>query len=261
MPDFSIEQRVVEAIAREAGQIMLAERARGFDVLYKAEHDVVTRVDRLVEDHIRAELGQIFPNDEFNGEERGVSGEGERVWLVDPIDGTQNFTQGIPVFCVSIGLAVHKELVVGVIYDPNRNEMFSAQRGCGAKLNGASIQSSSVDELKNAVLATGFPPPKPDIEIDNIPYFVRAVGQTRNVRRLGSAAIDLAYVACGRLDGFWEFNLSPWDTAAGFLLVEEAGGRVTDHQGHPYQVTAKGIVAGAAGIHGQMLTMLSQDER
>jgi len=231
MPDFSTEQRVVEAIAREAGQIMLAERARGFEVDYKAAHDVVTRVDRLVEDHIRAELSRIFPDDEFNGEERGVSGVGERVWFVDPIDGTLNFTKGIPVFCVSIGLAVRGELVVGVIFDPNRNELFSAQRGCGARLDGVKITTSLATDLSDSVLATGFPPPKPDGDVDNVPHFVRAVSQSRNVRRLGSAAIDLAYVACGRLDGFWEFNLSPWDTAAGFLLVEEAGGRVSNHLG------------------------------
>ena len=259
MTDFHLELRVAEAIAREAGKLMLVERAKGFEVDFKAAHDVVTRVDRLVEDFIRGELKRAFPSDTVHGEERGVSGTAERIWYVDPIDGTLNFTQGIPMYCVSMGFAVAGEMVLGVIYEPNRDELFSGARGAGVKLNGQRVRCSNTQNLGDAVLATGFPPPR-DGDIDNVPIFARVVRKTRNVRRLGSAAIDLAYVACGRLDGFWEFNLSPWDTAAGFLLVEEAGGRVTDENGDQYHVNAKGIVAVANGLHGQLMSLIEQEE-
>lgn len=259
MTEFVVEQRVAEAVAREAGRRMLAERARGFEVAYKAPHDVVTRVDRLIEDHIRAAIGSAFPQDSFHGEEHGASGDGARVWLVDPIDGTLNFAQGIPVFCVSIALQIDGLSVVGVVYEVNRDELFSARLGGGAWLDGARLGVSSITAMSDAVLATGFPPPKPGQDIDNVPVFVRAVRRTRNVRRLGSAAADLAYVAAGRLDGFWEFNLSPWDTAAGYLLVQEAGGVVTDPQGRDYNATASGIVASAPAIHGAMLELFSED--
>lgn len=258
MADFTTEFRAAQAIAREAGRIILTERAKGFEVDFKAAHDVVTRVDRLVEDFIRAEITALFPGDTLHGEERGRSGESGRIWYIDPIDGTLNFTQGIPMYCVSIGFAAQGRMEVGVIYEPNRDELFSGQRGKGVSLNGVAVKCADTMALGDAVLATGFPPPRVG-DVDNVPVFMRAVRRTRNVRRLGSAAIDLAYVACGRLDGFWEFNLSPWDTAAGFLLVEEGGGVVTDHTGAPYSVGAIGIVAGAPGIQAEMLKLLSQE--
>ncbi|MEZ4460189.1 MAG: inositol monophosphatase family protein [bacterium] len=260
MTDFNLELRVAEAIAREAGKLMLVERGKGFEVDFKAAHDVVTRVDRLVEDFIRGELKRAFPSDTVHGEEHGVSGSADRIWYVDPIDGTLNFTQGIPMYCVSIGLEVAGQMVIGVIYEPNRDELFSGARGSGVKLNGQRVQCSATEKLADAVLATGFPPPR-EGDVDNISIFARVARKTRNVRRLGSAAIDLAYVACGRLDGFWEFNLSPWDTAAGFLLVEEAGGRVTDERGGAYQVNAKGIVAVTNGLHGQLMGLIEQEEQ
>lgn len=259
MSQYAVELRVAQAIAREAGKRMLAERARGFDVDFKAPHDVVTRVDKLVEAYIREAIAEAFPSDAFHGEEGGAIGRERRTWLVDPIDGTLNFAQGIPVFCVSIALQIDGRSVVGVVYEANHDELFSARLGAGAFLNAAPISVTKTEHFGDAVLATGFPPPKPGQEIDNVPIFVKAVRRTRNVRRLGSAAADLAYVAAGRLDGFWEFNLSPWDTAAGYLLVQEAGGVVTDHLGSDYNAAAAGIVAGSPRVHAAMLHLFDED--
>jgi len=253
---FNVEQRAAEAIARESGHLLLKERTAGFEVEYKAPNDVVTRVDKWVEEHIVRSLRSLFPEDRFHGEEHGKQGNGERVWVIDPIDGTLNFTRGIPVYVVSIALQIDGESVVGVIYDPNRDELFSAQVGCGLLLDGRASGVSSTQNLSEAVLATGFPPPRGRDDVDNIPYFCELAKVSRNIRRLGSAALDLAYVATGRLDGFWEFNLSPWDTAAGYLLVQEGTGQVTDHTGARYTGWELGIVATNSHLHTSVLAAL-----
>jgi myo-inositol-1(or 4)-monophosphatase len=254
--DYALELRCAEAIARESGHLLMRERMAGFAVEFKGPHDVVTRVDKLVEQHIQASLKAVFPNDHFHGEEYGVQGSGERVWVVDPIDGTLNFTRGIPMYVVSIALQVNGKSVAGVVYDVNQREMFSAQAGGGLRLNGRQVTVSETDLLSDSVLATGFPPPRGRDDVDNIVHFAKIARVSRNIRRLGSAALDLAYVAVGRLDGFWEFNLSPWDTAAGYLLVMEGGGQVTDHQGAGYTGWETGVVATNGRIHAAVLTEL-----
>lgn len=254
--NFNLEQRAAESIARESGHLLLKERAAGFEVEYKAPNDVVTRVDKWIEEHIVRSLRALFPEDRFHGEEHGKQGTGERVWVIDPIDGTLNFTRGIPVYVVSIALQMGGESVVGVIYDPNRDELFSAQAGCGLFLDGRAVAVSPTENLSEAVLATGFPPPRGRDDVDNVPYFCALAKESRNIRRLGSAALDLAYVAVGRLDGFWEFNLSPWDTAAGYLLVQEGSGEVTDHTGARYTGWELGVVATNGRVHGPLLAVL-----
>jgi myo-inositol-1(or 4)-monophosphatase len=250
MDDFLIEQRVAEAVAREAGQRILRGRGAGFDVGLKGKNDLVIDVDTAVEQFVKQALIEAFPGDSVLGEERGTDGDDEaRRWFVDPIDGTMNFVQGIPVFCVSIALRVDDEFVVGVIYDPNRDELFSGRRGNRMKVNGADTAVAPTDALADAVLATGFPPLKSAEAEDNLAIFARVTRASRGVRRLGSAALDLAYVAAGRLDGFWEFHLNPWDTAAGTLLVELAGGRVTDIAGSPHSGFEGNIVATNGRIH------------
>lgn len=259
MTTYQIEQRCAEAIARAAGCQIEAARRAGFVTHIKGRNDLVTDVDRSVEQFVRAELAMMFPQDRVFGEEYGEQGVGERCWMVDPIDGTTNFAQGLPIYCISIALQAGGQTVVGVIYDPTRDELFSAQRGRGATLNAAPMRVSPEPALSNAVVATGFPPVKEGDTFDQIlgrlGFMIRA---SRGMRRLGSAALDLAYVACGRMDAFWEFRLSPWDTAAGYLLVEEAGGRVSDALGQPYTVFAPGIVATNGHIHDAMIETLTE---
>lgn len=253
---YALELRSAEAIARESGHLLLRERLAGFAVEYKGPHDVVTRVDKLIEQHIQESLKAVFPGDRFHGEEYGAQGAGHRVWVVDPIDGTLNFTRGIPMYVVSIALQVNGRTVAGVVYDVNQHEMFSASVGGGLRLNGMAAKVSTTEQLSDSVLATGFPPPRGRDDVDNIVHFANIARKSRNIRRLGSAALDLAYVAVGRLDGFWEFNLSPWDTAAGYLLVEEGGGQVTDHLGAMYTGWETGVVASNGLIHTAVLTEL-----
>ena len=252
MPTYTLEHRCAQALARAAGKRILIERARGVEIDYKGTNDLVTNVDRSVERFIREQLRDMFPDDGINGEEYGkrdVASNG-RLWLVDPIDGTTNFSKGIPVFCVSIALQVDKQTVVGAIYDPNRQELFSAQRGHGAWLNGRPMKVSQEAQLKQAVVITGFPPRREGDDIDAITArLARVVMASRGLRRMGSAALDLANVAAGRFDAYWEFNLNPWDTAAGYLMVQEAGGRVTDADGERFDARNPSVVATNALIH------------
>lgn len=261
MSSYLLEQRVAEAVAREAGRRMIHARAAGFDVSMKGANDLVTNIDRDIEGFIKSALIDAFPGDSVLGEEKGVEGESEgRRWFVDPIDGTMNFVQGIPMFCVSIGLSVGGERQVGVIYDPNRDELFSGRRGALPHLDGREIHVTDVADLDDAVVATGFAPgPGDDTSYDNLNEFVRMSVACRGTRRLGSAAIDLAYVACGRLDGFWEFNLNPWDTAAGALLVELAGGSVTSLDGSRYTGSDRSVVATNGRVHDEMIAVLRND--
>jgi myo-inositol-1(or 4)-monophosphatase len=259
----SVALRCAEALARAAGQRIELGRRAGFTIDYKGRNDLVTNVDREVEQFIRSELGKLFPEDSILGEEFGEDAHQnkDRVWMIDPIDGTTNFSQGIPIYCVSIALQEHGETVVGVIYDPTRDELFSAQQGVGTHLNGVPLAVSTQDDLARAVLATGFPPLK---EGDTFKTIVERMGNivsaSRGMRRLGSAALDLAYVAAGRLDGFWEYNLNPWDTAAGYLLVQEAGGKVSDDVGEHFTPYSRSVVATNALIHLPMLDALKRTQ-
>ncbi|MCU0454370.1 MAG: inositol monophosphatase [Bacteroidetes bacterium] len=221
-------QNVVE-IAREAGQFLRERVGHVRSVERKSGQDtnLVTEVDRASEALIKDRIRALYPSHAVLGEESGGSLEGaETVWIIDPLDGTTNFTHGLPIFCVSIGVQHRGELVAGAVYDPNLDELFSAEKGSGAFLNGQRLRVSEESEVRNSLLVTGFPytiRENPDHAIEHFTTFLK---QAQAVRRLGSAALDLCYVAAGRFDGFWEVSLNSWDMAAGMLVVREAGGRV-----------------------------------
>ena len=250
------------SIVREAGARLREFFAQGVETEYKGDVDLVTVADRTVEKLIRERLGAIFPEHGIYGEE----GTRERMeqefrWYVDPLDGTTNFAHGFPQFCVSMGLEQRPStlkpdedgtLVAALIYDPLRDEIFTAERGRGALLNGKPLRVSGIPELAEALVATGFPSRKRHAS-PNIHFYQEFTLRSHGVRRAGSAALDLAYVAAGRMDAFWEFNLNPWDTAAGILLVEEAGGRVTDFAGRHYRLESREILASNGLIHAELL--------
>jgi len=249
-------------IAREAGARLREYYAQGVETEYKGDVDIVTVADRAVEKLIRTRLGEAFPDHGVYGEEGTRERmQGEFRWYVDPLDGTTNFAHGFPQFCVSMGLE-HRAaglkaeedgtLVAAVIYDPLRDELFTAERGQGAQLNGKAAKVSRTREMAEALLATGFPSRKRHAS-PNIHFYQEFTLRSHGVRRAGSAALDLAYVACGRMDAFWEFNLNPWDTAAGILLVEEAGGRVTDFAGRRFQLKSDEILASNGLIHEELV--------
>lgn len=255
------------AIAREAGARLREFYVQGVETEYKGDVDIVTVADRTVEKLVRARLGEAFPEHGVYGEEGTRERlEAEFRWYVDPLDGTTNFAHGFPQFCISLGLEQRTAglkpdedgfLVAGVIYDPLRDELFTAERGRGAQLNGKAIHVSRTRELAEALLATGFPSRKRHAS-PNIHFYQEFTLRSHGVRRAGSAALDLAYVACGRLDAFWEFNLNPWDTAAGILLVEEAGGNVTDYEGRHFRLASDEILA-SNGVIQDELVGLFQD--
>jgi myo-inositol-1(or 4)-monophosphatase len=240
--------------AREAGAILLSEADRPVKITYKGEVDLVTEADRKSEAAVVARLRSHFPLHAIVGEEGGEGGApaGARYcWYVDPLDGTTNFAHGYPCFAVSIGLLEEGEPLVGVVLDPSRDELFTAMRGEGAYLNSKRIHVSNVEELAKSLVATGFPTHKRSSN-PNINYYWQYTLRSHGVRRDGSAALDLCSVACGRFDGFWEFGLKSWDTAAGMLLVREAGGMVTDFRGRPYNLGDYEILASNGHIHTEM---------
>jgi myo-inositol-1(or 4)-monophosphatase len=244
----------VEAIAREAGALLMRHFTRRTSFEYKGEVDLVTEADRGSEKLIAERLRERWPEHDLVGEEGARSETGaEYRWYVDPLDGTTNFAHGYPVFCVSIAL-VHKDgqLEVGVLYDPTRDEMFSAECGQGATLNGKPIRVSTMKRLAESLLGTGFPSQKRHAN-PNIHFYQQITLRSHGVRRAGSAALDLANVACGRYDGFWEFNLNPWDTAAGVLLVQEAGGRVTRFDGSPFRLDSREVLASNGLVHQEVM--------
>ncbi len=254
------------AIAREAGARLREFYAQGVETEYKGDVDLVTVADRAMEKLIRTRLGEAFPDHGIFGEEGTRERlEAEFRWYVDPLDGTTNFAHGFPQFAVSMGLErrpagtapdADGTLVAGVIYDPLRDELFTAERGRGALLNGRRMQISRARELAEALLATGFPSRKRHAS-PNIHFYQEFTLRSHGVRRAGSAALDLAYVACGRLDAYWEFNLNTWDTAAGILLVEEAGGRVTDFAGNKYRLASDEILASNGAVHDELMGLFA----
>jgi len=257
----------VEA-AREAGEILVAELARPVKINYKGDVDLVTQADGRSEQAIMNRLRTHFPKHAIVAEESGrhsasaaeASGA-KHTWYIDPLDGTTNFAHGFPWFCVSIGLAEgavgNEEMLAGVVYQPVTGELFTAARGEGAFLNNKKIQVSAIEKLGTSLLGTGFPSHK-RAQNPNINYYWNFTLRSHGVRRAGSAALDLASVACGRFDGFWEFGLNPWDTAAGTLLVREAGGTVTDFAGNPYQLGARECVASNSHIHSEILKVAAE---
>jgi myo-inositol-1(or 4)-monophosphatase len=245
-------------IAREAGALLLGYFQQRVAVEYKGEADLVTVADRKSEALIRERIRQHWPTHDILGEEEGFIDTGsEYRWYVDPLDGTTNFAHGFPVFCVSLALEHKGTRVAGVVYDPTRNELFSAEKGSGASLNGKQICVSKVSRLAESLVATGFPSHKRH-KNPNIYFYHQITLRTHGVRRAGSAALDLCCVACGRFDGFWEFNLNPWDTAAGVLLVEEAGGKVSDFRGGPFQLNSRETLASNGLVHDAFLNEFEQ---
>ena len=247
----------MSAIAREAGALLMKYFHEGLKIEYKGDADLVTAADRASEALIRERVSKQFPSHDVMGEEQGLNDRGgEYRWYVDPLDGTTNFAHGFPVFAVSMALERRSEneqvRVAGIVYDPTRDELFSAEKGKGAHLNGNPIYVSKISQLKECLVATGFPSHKRH-KNPNIFFYHEITLKTHGVRRAGSAALDLCYVACGRFDGFWEFNLNPWDTAAGTLIVEEAGGKVSRFDGAPFELNSRETLASNGLVHDSLI--------
>jgi myo-inositol-1(or 4)-monophosphatase len=241
-------------IARQAGALLMTHFERRVAVEYKGDVDLVTVADRAAEELIVERIRSRWPRHDLVAEEgaRSETGSDYR-WYVDPLDGTTNFAHSFPVFCVSLGLALRGEVIAGVIYDPTRDELFAAEKGSGAWLNQRRIYVSKIGSLSESLLATGFPSHKRH-KNPNIHFYHQITLRTHGVRRAGSAALDLACVASGRFEGFWEFNLSAWDVAAGLLLVQEAGGSVTDFSGSAVSVAEpKEVMASNGLLHHTLL--------
>jgi myo-inositol-1(or 4)-monophosphatase len=247
-------------LARTAGAMLREElgRARQVDVK-NSPINLVTEMDRKSEAFIVGALRREFPDDAILAEEQGaVGGRSGRRWIVDPLDGTTNYAHGLPIFAVSIALEAAARIILGVIHDPNHGETFVAERGRGAHLDGRPLAVSRTKTLNEALLVTGFPYDIRERPENNLREYAAFSLQSRGVRRLGSAVLDFAYVAAGRIDGYWELRLGTWDAAAGSLLVEEAGGRVTDLDGQPMNLAAPQIVASNGLIHDELLETLRE---
>lgn len=243
----------VETVVR-AGEMQMARFGSDVRVDKKGAIDLVTEVDLDVERMFRAVIADRFPDHDVLAEEMGGSGNAAaHRWVFDPLDGTTNYAHGIPIFCATVGLEIAGEPVVGAVYDPNRRELFTAERGAGAWLNGHPLRVSRTSTLDDAVLVTGFPYDIRDRLDEILRVFGSFVREARAIRRLGSAAIDLCWVAAGRMDGFWEQGLHPWDTIAGALIVQEAGGRVTTLDGGPWKPSSGKCLASNGLIHDEML--------
>jgi len=243
-------------IAQEAGRVLLAHR--GVDFELKGDYDLITAADRASEELIVKRLRQRFPTHGIVAEEGGRAEMNAEVrWYVDPLDGTTNFAHGFPMWNVTLALAHRGEVVAGVVYDPLNRELFTAERGAGARLNGARIHVSRAGSLADSLLSTGFPSRKRHQNV-NIHFYYQLAMLSHGVRRGGSAAIDLAYVACGRLDGFWEFGLNPWDMAAGTLLIEEAGGKVSGMRGEALDLHGRYVVADNGILHPELLELFDE---
>jgi len=246
-------------IAREAGALLSNYFERRVPFELKGEFDLVTEADRASERLVVERLRSHFPSHSIVGEEGGgYESSSEYRWFVDPLDGTTNFAHSFPVFNVTLGLERAGEAIAGVVYDPIRQEMFTAERGSGAYLNNRRIKVSSIKRLADSLASTGFPSRKRHHNV-NIHFYYQLAMASHGVRRTGSAAIDLAYVACGRLDFFWEFGLKPWDMAAGALLVREAGGRTSDMRGAAHSITgSEHLLADNGALHDEVLAMFEK---
>ena len=246
--------------AREAGELLRANMGRRIEVSHKGPIDLVTEVDIASEKLIKSIISTHYPRHAVLGEEAGLSGPADASdyrWIVDPLDGTTNYAHGYPCFCVSIAVEHKGEVEIGVVYDPTRDELFVAERGGGATLNSRKITVSETPALERSLLVTGFPYNISLKQFTNLGHFHDFSLNCQAVRRDGSAALDLCYVACGRFDGFWELALSAWDTAAGTLLVREAGGRTTNFSGEPFDLSRPQCVASNGRVHDEMLAVLN----
>lgn len=257
-PPFPTVLQIAVEAARAAGAIQLARFNTVVEIRKKGAVDLVTEVDTACERVIREIIGSHAPGDAILGEEGGLTGSGGSLWIVDPLDGTTNFAHAVPVFCVSIAHESDGEVDAAVVYDPMRDELFAGELGRGATLNGVRLSVTVRRELDDCLLATGFAYDYRTSPRHNFDAFAALTRASCGVRRMGAAALDLCYVAAGRFDGFWELGLKPWDTAAGALLIREAGGTATDLRGEAYLPKMPDIVASNGFIHQAMLGTLNK---
>lgn len=259
MGDMEAFKKVAVLAAKRGGKILREGLRQEITVSYKKALEIVTNVDMLSEKAIVGVIRRSFPDHQIIAEE-GSGGEGRSSykWIIDPLDGTTNFSHRFPFFCVSIALEVKGRIRMGVIYDPVRRELFNAEKGKGAFLNGSAIKTSAVKALDQSLLVTGFSYDIQTNPANTFNHFVNFTLNAQAVRRTGSAALDLCYVAAGRFDGFWEGKLRPWDTAAGSLILCEAGGRITDFSGGPYSIYDDEILGSNRKIHKEMIEILSK---
>jgi myo-inositol-1(or 4)-monophosphatase len=253
----------VVTLCKEAGRVMLERLGSAHDVARKGKVDLVTEVDLALGQMITDRINSRFPEHSVVSEERW-DGEtahlADHVWLVDPLDGTTNYVHGYPVFCVSVALAHRGDVLMGCVFDPLRDELFYAERGGGATLNGSRIMTSHTDHLISSLVSTGFPYERGAAAGQNVAHLGRLITRIQGVRRSGSLALDLAYVSAGRLDGHWELRVKPWDTAAGGLLITEAGGRISNVRGGTWTPFEGDVVATNGKIHEELLSVLRASE-
>lgn len=252
--------QVAATAGREAGKLILNHAQDGFRIEHKNPINLVTDADHAAEQCVIDIIRSRYPNHGVLAEERGQSSNSSSpyLWIIDPLDGTTNFAHGFPAYCVSIGLEFNGEGVVGAVYDPTRNELFTAIKGFGARLNGQTIRVSHTADLDQALLVTGFAYDIRETAENNLDHFNRFALRAQGLRRTGSAALDLCYVAAGRFDGFWEVKLNPWDMAAGSVIVREAGGTITDLRGKAHSLYGKELVASNGHIHSAMLSVIQE---
>ncbi len=254
MPDYL---NVAVEIAREAGVLLAELSTKPLDIGYKRRADLVTVADRRSEALIVGRLRERFPDHAIVAEEGGNHrASSDYCWYVDPLDGTTNYAHGFPVYCVTLGLARRGEVIAGVVFDPTRNDLYTAERGAGAYLNAQRLHVSRTENLSESLVATGFPPFAPNHAL-NVQFYFRFTELSHGIRRAGSAALDLCCVAAGRFEGFWEMKLNPWDKAAGTLLVTEAGGRVSDVRGAAFNLLGDDVFVSNGLVHNQMLEVFA----
>jgi myo-inositol-1(or 4)-monophosphatase len=253
MQDFAVD------LAHRAGSLLMEKFTRSLEIQYKGDINLVTEADKLSESLIIESIRENFPDHGILSEESPAIRENSPIrWIIDPLDGTTNYAHGYPVFCISIAVEEEGKVILGVIYDPTRRDTFVATCGKGAYLNGARLRVSETNTLTRSLLATGFPY---DIRVsrdNNLNYFSQMAKEVQAIRRAGAAALDIAYVAAGRFDGFWELKLMPWDMAAGCLIAEEAGGKVTDITGGSWSVRSPHVVVSNDRIHKQMIDVFKR---
>lgn len=259
--EFDTLTHVAIQAARKGGAILLAYAKKGFEIHRKNQSiNLVTEADLHSENAVIQTIRQAFPEHQILSEEQGLQKSPTHPikWIVDPLDGTTNFAHGFPMYNVSIGVEYQGICVLGVVYDPTRNELFLAQQGKGSTLNGTPIHVSATPKLNEALLVTGFAYDVHTAKDNNLKEFCAFTLRARGMRRTGTAAIDLCYIACGRFDGFWELQLNPWDTAAGKVILEEAGGRMTNYAGEPYSIYGDTLIATNGLIHQEMIEVLRE---
>lgn len=259
--EFDALTRIAIQAARQAGAILLDYAKQGFQIHKKEQAiNLVTEADLRSEESIIQTIRHAFPDHQILSEEQGMQDipANPIKWIIDPLDGTTNFAHGFPLYNVSIGVEYEGACILGVVYDPTRDELFLGQQGQGATLNGTPIHVSCTPKLNEALLVTGFAYDVHTAKDNNLKEFCAFTVRARGIRRTGTAAIDLSYIACGRFDGFWELKLNPWDTAAGKIIVEEAGGTITNYAGEPYSIYGTTLIATNGLIHQEMVEVLRE---